>query len=95
LKFGCQLEKINYLHSWLHEADQQLLKPYLGSRSLPRNRINWWDWTASMHLFCHRQNDVSNMFLTKLFLCWLWGKKGYVQGRSLLLSLGLASNWNL
>lgn len=24
LKFGCQLEKINCLHSWLHETDQQL-----------------------------------------------------------------------
>lgn len=24
MKFGCQLEKINYLHSWVHETDAQL-----------------------------------------------------------------------
>lgn len=24
MKFGCQLEKINYLHSWVHETDPQL-----------------------------------------------------------------------
>lgn len=24
MKFGCQLEKINYLHSWVHETDPEL-----------------------------------------------------------------------